>query len=115
MALKKLMVTDKGTRGDYWRVVQLNMNFDRLDAVASFSLYMTREARVAGRSQMQNINIDLGEEFLKKQIAKNGDLGDESNKRTAYNALKRLVILEKQVSPEEQNPDILFFDGAEDV
>ena len=46
MALKKAK-TNKGYEAEYWRIIQVNCNADRNDAVATFALYKDKATRIA--------------------------------------------------------------------
>jgi len=114
MALEKKMETAAGVQGNYWRIIQHNMNYERLDAVVTLALYVSISHRFAGKASIfTSRTIDLGEEFLMSPFT-NG-VGIEENKRGAYLALKRKIVEEKKKPLKEQDQLILFFDGASDV
>ena len=51
MALKKTKQLPTAVSAEYWRIVQLNANFDRLDAVMTLALYTTQQARLSPYSK----------------------------------------------------------------
>jgi len=87
MALKKPKALNTGVTAEYWRIVQLNTNFDRLDCVIDLSVYLNQAARDAGASPLYPYRHDLGEAFAEK-LYNGSDKVKNINLQKAYAELK---------------------------
>ncbi len=74
MALKlKKQLDNTGLYGEYWRLVQVNINFDRLDGHFDLVMYSDQEARDAGKNPLnESISREIGAEALNSPIIVNG-------------------------------------------
>ena len=110
----------KGFECEYWRILQIDCNADRADAVATFGLYKDRETRLADLTAViDQFQIDLGSEFNDKILKDDTKIKDKV-KKTAYEALKEKAIAEasKEVSEEGESRDeslAFFADAVSDI
>jgi len=110
MALKKAK-TNKGYEAEYWRIIQVNCNADRNDAVATFALYKDKATRIADPTAVvDSYQIDLGEEFNDKVLSDDSKVKDKI-KKSAYEVLKAKAIIEdaKEEGEEVQIDEALAF------
>jgi hypothetical protein len=114
MALKKSKNTPQGPAAEYWRIVQLNTNFDRLDAVIDLALYTNKAAREAGAQPFDAYRHDLGEEFAEKLFNGN-DKVKNINLQKAYTEFKQQAQAEAAKPEQERNAALAWFADAEDV
>lgn len=97
---------------NYWKVAQLNMNYDRLDAVVVLAGYLNQEARNEGAEPVCSCQFDLSEHFHNEQGE--GQLKN-LNRAKAYEVIKQLAQAELEKDEEEQNKELAFFADAQDV
>jgi len=110
MALKKAK-TNKGYEAEYWRVIQVNCNADRNDAVATFALYKDKKTRDEdANAVVDSYQIDLGEDFNNNVLSDDTKIGDNV-KKSAYEVLKAKAIIEdaKEEGEEVQIDEALAF------
>ena len=110
MALKKAK-TNKGYEAEYWRVIQVNCNADRNDAVATFALYKDKKTRDEdANAVVDSYQIDLGEDFNNNVLSDDTKIGDYV-KKSAYEVLKAKAIIEdaKEEGEEVQIDEALAF------
>ena len=101
--------TVKGYVGSYWRIIQINCNFDRNDAVVTFGLYKDKETRNSDPSAViDSYSIDLGEML---NLSGN-DTVKNINISKAYITLKEKALEESQ--KEEKDDSLAFFADAVD-
>jgi hypothetical protein len=71
----------KGVECDYWRIIQINQNFNRKDCVITLGLYKDKETREKDETAILfTLKVDLFEEYQLgeyegKDIIKNINLG----------------------------------------
>ena len=105
MALQQKKLLSSGIEIDYWRIVQMNMNYDRLDCVITLSGYLSKEARDNDSSAIDSIQIDLSTYFHEKE---GGELIlKDLNRSRAYEVILELAELE--IDKEDGNQDFAFF------
>ena len=110
MALKKAK-TNKGYEAEYWRIIQVNCNADRNDAVATFALYKDKATRIADPTAVvDSYQIDLGEEFNDKVLSDDSKVKDKI-KKSAYEVLKSKADSEA-TKKEEKDESLSFFADA---
>lgn len=112
--------TDKGFSGDYWRIVQLNCNFDRSDAVVTLAQYKDEATRDADATAvMQSVTFDLAEELLGATYGNGADNMKSVSLKEAYKAIKKMATTEQAKIDNEDDDtgreDIAFFETATDV
>lgn len=112
MAFKKTATTRSSVEVEYHRIAQLNMNYDRLDAVVVLAGYLNQEARNEGAEPVCSCQFDLSEHFHNEQGE--GQLKN-LNRAKAYEVIKQLAQAELEKDEEEQNKELAFFADAQDV
>jgi hypothetical protein len=115
MALKKAKQMTNGTTAEYWRIIQLNINWDRLDAVIDLAVYLTKAAREAGATPMYSFQHALGAEFT--ELLFNGnDKVKNVNLNKAYSEFKAQAVVEAaKPDSEEKNTALAWFADATDA
>lgn len=112
--IKQREIDNKGIYGTYWRIVQLNINYDRPDVIVTVCLYVDKAGREAGKNPTsESYQFDLKNEFLEsnpqgKEIMKNVTL------QKAYTAIKKLANDEMAKPENERNVNLAFFWDATD-
>lgn len=115
MAFKKAK-TIKGHSNEYWRILQINTNFDRMDAVATFGLYKNVTTRNNDpNAVVDQYTIQLGEQYA-ESIYEDSNGGDERmikniDRAKAYEIFKTKAQIEADKPDEvdgETNPDKNF-------
>ncbi len=114
MALQKVKSTQMGVDGDYHRVLQLNCNYDRLDAVCTVGVYVDEAARNAGSTPIDSFQIDLAGQFHNENYKDGEDAMKNISLKEAYKALKALAVVEA-AKDEDKNDALAFYADAEDV
>lgn len=114
MALKKSKTTPQGIPAEYWRIVQLNSNFDRLDACIDLALYTDQAAREAGAQPFGAYQHDLGADFAEKLFSGN-DKVKNINLQKAYTEFKAQAQAEAEKSIEERDAALAWFADAVDA
>jgi hypothetical protein len=121
MALQKTKSTLIGIDGNYWRIVQLNCNYDRIDAVCTIGLYVDETTRNAGANPIHSFKVDLSSQFHDDTYTDGSDVMKNISLKEAYKALKDLAIAEEAKpepvvdTDERKNDDLAFFNDALDV
>lgn len=122
MALQKTKEVDTmGVNGDYWRITQINTNFDRADAKTFMSLYVSGEGRVEGKHALgEDVNYKLSAKLLDREIVLDGKeviTLKDLIRREAYAAWKAIAKEEDQKGKngEPKNEEMAFFADAKDV
>ncbi len=114
MALQKSKETQFGISGNYWRIGQLNCNYDRVDAVCTILLYVDEASRLAGNQPVDSFQIDLSGEFHDGTYGDGDDVMKNISLKEAYKALKTLAQDEDDKT-ENKNDNLAFFADAIDV
>ena len=112
-AMKKAKTTQYGVTGNHWRIAQLNMNYDRPDAVCTILLYVDEAARDAGAQPIDSFQVDLSSDFHDGTYSDGDDVMKNVSLKEAYKSLKRLAQAEE--AKDEGNDALAFFADAEDV
>ena len=100
----------KGFDCEYFRIIQVNCNADRKDAIATFALYKDKATRDEdANAVVDSYQIDLGEDFNTKAL-ENGSMGDKM-KASAYEVLKAKAVAEAS-KEEEVDEKLSFFSDA---
>ena len=115
MALQKSKATIYGMPGDYWRIVQLNCNYDRVDAVCTIALYIDEASRDAGNNPLSHFKVDLAGQFHDGDYTDGDDVMKNISLKEAYKALKRMAVDEDAKSDDGKNAELAFFSDALDV
>lgn len=114
MALKKAK-TINGHASEYWRIVQINTNFDRLDVVTTVALYKDKATRDAdSNTVMYQFHVCLGSEFTTRKPTDALETLRNITLKEAYNALKKLAG-DEAVKLVEKNLDLAYLSDAVDV
>jgi len=107
----------KGFEGEYWRIIQINCNADRNDAVATFALYKDEATRLADATAvLDSFQVDLGEDFNDSVINDDTKAKDKV-KKSAYEALKTKALIESEKTDdaeETKDESLAFFSDAID-
>jgi hypothetical protein len=111
MALQKTKQLPSGAICNYYRIVQTNMNYDRLDCVITLSGYLSKEARDSGATPIDSIQLDLSSHFHNKEYTSGEEILSNINRKSAYTVIKQLA--QEEYDGEEQ--PIHFFRGATDI
>ena len=112
MALKKAK-TNKGYEAEYWRIIQVNCNADRNDAVATFALYKDKATRDEDATAViDSYQTDLGADFNDKVLSSEIDTKDVV-KKSAYEALMVKATAE-DLKEEDKDEALAFFKDATD-
>ena len=114
MALQKVKATQFGVEGSYWRILQLNMNYDRMDAVCTIGLYIDKASRNAGNSPVDSFQVDLAAEFHDGQYVNGDDAMKNISLKEAYKTLKQMAT-DEAAKLVVVNVDLAFFSDAEDI
>lgn len=113
MALQKQKVHN-GFACNYWRIIQLNNHFDRMDCVIDLALYQSKAAREAGNLPMYTFQHSLGVNFANTLFIGN-DKVKNINLQKAYAELKAQAQAESSKPAEDQNSELMWFADAEDA
>ena len=113
MALQK-QKNHNGFTCNYWRIIQLNTHFDRMDCVIDIALYQSKAAREAGNLPVYSFQHSLGAEFADKLFNGN-DKVKNINLQRAYAELKAQAQAEASKPDREQNSELVWFADAADV
>jgi len=118
MALEKIKQT-KGFNAKYWRILQINSNLDRGDAVVTLGLYKDKATRTAdSNAVVDQYQIDLGDDLLSAKgsvdTVRNINLGK------AYTAFKKKAVDEEAkrgnlADDESLDESLAFFSDAVDL
>lgn len=107
MALQKTKQI-KGYDTNYWRIIQLNSNFDRSDAVITLALYKDKATRTAEPGAiLETIAFDLGEDFANDIYDGRADKVRSIKLKEAYKILK--------IKSQEVDSEMAFFADAVEV
>lgn len=115
MALQKSKSTPMGVSGNYHRVLQLNCNYDRLDAVCTVGVYVDEAARIAGSTPMDSFQVDLAGQFHNENYKDGEDAMKNISLKEAYKALKALAVTEDAKPVDVRNEALAFYADAVDV
>lgn len=113
MALQKTKSTNMGVDGNYWRIVQLNMNYDRLDAVCTVACYKDETVRNNGSQPLTQVQFDLSNSFHNDNYTNGEDTMKNISLKEAYKVLKSLAVTEN-AKEERKDEDLAFFSDAID-
>ncbi len=100
---------------EYHRIIQLNSNFDRLDAVCTVGTYVNKAASyvdgLSGKRKppIESFQIDLAGQFHNKNYVDGDDAMKNISLKEAYKALKVMA------AEEEADDALAFFADAVDV
>lgn len=114
MALQKTKATPFGIDGNYWRILQLNCNYDRIDAVCTVGLYIDEASRNAGNNPVDSFQTDLATEFHDTNYKDGDDAMKNISLKEAYKALRKMAT-EEDSKTEGKNVNLAFFADAVDV
>jgi hypothetical protein len=118
MALKTKKILPSNVEATYFRIVQQNMNYDRLDCVVTLAGYISQAARDEGAEPVCSCTIDLAETFHGAENKSDDVMGD-CNRATLYNLIKKQATAqEEEVEGEEttaKNADLQLFAKATDI
>jgi hypothetical protein len=115
VALKKSKLIF-GFAAEYWRIIQINVNLDRPDAVVDLALYKDHATRLAEPGAvLSSVRIDLGQSFHEDIYTGQSDTMRNIKLKEAYKTLKALAAAEIEKPVEEQNASLTFFADAADV
>ena len=115
MGLQKTKTSKYGYACDYWRIVQMNMNYDRLDAVITVALYKSEADRNAGKASLQSYSTDIGSVVLPQNYSSGDDTMKNISLKEAYKALKTMAVAEAAKAGTEEEPrdeELAFFADA---
>jgi len=114
MALQKTKTTLYGIDGNYWRIVQLNCNYDRIDAVCTIALYIDEAAYIAGNNHIDSFQVDLAIEFHNGSYTDGDDIMKSISLKEAYKALKKMATDEsnKLEDDDTKRNDLAWFADA---
>lgn len=121
MALKKQKQLDNtGLYGEYWRLIQVNINFDRLDGRFELVMYSDQEARDGGKNPLnESISREIGAEALNSPIIVNGVpmMLKDAIKARFYAVFMAKAVAEaaKRDDDESKDTEVAFFSDAEGV
>jgi hypothetical protein len=120
MALKKVKTMDSGVIVEYYRVVQLNCNYDDFTANCTLAMYIDETARLAGNSPLGTLQINLANEFHNANYTDSGDVMKNISLKEAYKAIKNVLASESvKISEDEEYRSpclpLMFLVDAEDV
>jgi len=111
MALKKEKTLNTGAVADYWRIAQININYNRPDVIVTLEVYKSKADRLAGLSPFESVQFDIVE-FLQstatEEILKNITL------QKAYTTIKKMANDELAKPPEIRNMALAWFADATD-
>jgi len=116
MALKKDITNQHGMTCEYWRIIQLNQNYDRLDAVITIALYEHRAQRLIGLPFM-SYKFDIGCCYHDDEYLNGNDIMRNITLKEGYRMLKQLAIAEqaKPLDDPMRDARLAWFHDAEDV
>ncbi len=117
MALQKTK-TVKGYDANYWRIVQINTNFDRLDVNTTVALYKDEATRYADSGAViDQKSFLLGDEFAQGNYSNGVDKMKDITLKEAYKALKKLASDEaaKEDDDDTKKNDLAWFSDCSDV
>jgi len=105
MALKKIK-EKRGHNNEYWRIIQINSNLNREDAVVTFALYKDKATRDADvNAVVDQYQVDLGKDLLDK--AATADKVKNINLKQAYTVFKKKAKDEEAKRPDLKEGEIL--------
>lgn len=113
MALKKTKQI-KGYQAEYWRIIQLNSNFDRWDAIITLALYKDKATRDADpQSVFEALQFDLGSDFAEDIYDGQADKVKNIKLKEAYKIFHAKA--EAEALKEEPDQSLVFFADAVDI
>ena len=122
MALIKQKTLKTGNTGEYHRIVQMNMNYDRLDCVITIATYKDSNARDAGATPVTQYTLDIGQAFHDEEYTNGEDTMKNVSLKEAYKVFKDKSIAEaakededEEGNPTDKNKDLAWFADATDV
>ena len=117
MALQKIISTAMGVEGDYHRVLQLNCNYDRMDAVCTVGVYVSAAARNDGSTPIDSFQVDLSGQFHDENYKDGEDAMKNISRKEAYKALKAMAVAEAAKTKDEdgKSEKLVFYADAKDV
>ena len=100
MAIQKTK-TVKGIDCNYWRIVQLNQNYDRQDAVMTLALYVNKDTRDADPigNVMDSYQTDLAINYHDKLYSNGEDEMRNVDRKEAY----RVFLAKAQAEAEKED------------
>ena len=126
MAFSKIKQMSTGNTGEYHRIVQLNCNYDRNDAVCTVQTYKDQIARDEGKATLgDDLKIDLKLNYH-DEVMKGDDTSRNTVLATAYKVLKEMAQVEADkpdtvkesdntVTNSDKNQSLAWWADAEDV
>lgn len=114
MGLLKTKSTKYGVDASYHRIIQLNMNYDRLDAVVTLATYTNKDDRDAGANPIDQFQVDLSTEFHDDIYSNGEDVMKNVSLKEAYKALDRMAKAEA-LKTEDKNEELAFYSDAVEV
>ena len=113
MGLLKPKTLSSGVVGEYWRIVQKNMNYDRQDCVVTLALYRNKESRDVGETPVDSTQLDLGKEYHDFEYKNGIDTMKNVSLKETYLVLKNKSIVEAG-KEENRDENLAFFADAVD-
>ena len=114
MGLVKNKTLPTSASGEYWRVVQVNMNYDRTDCVVTLVCYVDEDARNADAQPLTSVQLDLGDNFHDDEYSNGEDTMKNVSLKEVYKVLKSMSQTEDN-KKEDKNADLAYFADATDV
>ena len=113
MAITKIK-SIKGYNAEYWRISQLNSNFDRSDAVITLSLYKDKATRdLDSNATVDSLQYDLGTDFS-NELYDGLDSVKNIKLQKAYKIFKDKAIAEA-AKDEGKDESLAWFADAVDA
>lgn len=110
MALNKIK-TIKGVECSYWRILQLNQNYDRSDAVITLGLYKDKATREADPTAiMDQYQTDLAVDYHNDEFSGEDEMTN-IDRSIAYSVLMTKAVAEA-AKVEEKDEALAFFADA---
>jgi len=111
MGLTKSKTTKSGYTAEYHRIGQLNMNYDRLDAVMTVLTYKDQASRDAGDEPTGSFQYDFGSNYHDENYSNGEDSMKNVSLKEAYKVLRSLSQAE-EAKTEDKNEDLAYFADA---
>lgn len=114
MGLKKTKNLPSSVTCEYWRVIQQNMNFDRLDCVVTVAGYKDKTARDAGATPLDSIQVSLDGDYHDEVYINGEDAMKNVSLKELYKVLKTKALAEA-AKEENKDENLAFFADALDL
>jgi hypothetical protein len=114
MALKKTKQI-KGYQAEYWRIIQINSNFDSKDSIVTLALYKNKATRDTDPNAiLETYQYNLGSDFSEDIYDGEADKVKNIKLKEAYKIF-HVKAQAETLKTELKDESLVFFADAEDI